>query len=292
MKAGLRIDVDTYRGTRLGVPGLCEILARHCVRGTFFFSVGPDNMGRHIWRLLRPKFLWKMLRTNAAGLYGWDILLRGTFWPGPIISARCAEAIRRAAQEHEVGVHAWDHHQWQAHIDQMSETDIRAVITKAFDMLRNIAGRQPVAFAAPSWKASPNALRVTEQFPFRYQSDCRGSSIFRPQLDGAPLSHPQVPVTLPTYDEVVGPGSVPPTAYNEYILNQIRPNALNVLCIHAEVEGIACRDMFDEFLRVSNQREIEWVPLSELLPTDETPPPGRIEPCELPGREGWIACQV
>jgi undecaprenyl phosphate-alpha-L-ara4FN deformylase len=290
-RVGLRIDVDTFRGTRQGVPRLLDIFAQHNIRASFFFSVGPDNMGRHLWRLIKPAFLLKMLRSKAASLYGWDILLAGTMWPGRKIAPALPEvfkATRRAG--HEIGLHAWDHYQWQTYVERMPRWRIKQEIQKGYDMLNQTLAMKPVCSAAAGWKCTQDVLAEKEAYPFRYNSDCRGQTIFRPMVNGRPGT-PQIPVTLPTYDELVGRDGVTNDNYNEKLLDMIQPQQLNVLTIHAEVEGIVCSDMFDDFLQRAKQRHLQFVPLGALLPDPDSIPPGYIKVDELAGREGTLCIQ-
>jgi undecaprenyl phosphate-alpha-L-ara4FN deformylase len=292
MKVGLRIDVDTLRGTRDGVPNLFSLLAGHDIKASFFFSTGPDNMGRHLWRLLRPSFLIKMLRSKAASLYGWDIIFKGTCWPGPVISNKTGGMMFTATDAgHETGLHAWDHHAWQARIHRMSVETIQASIKKGFNALADAAGSLPVCSAAPGWRCTDNVLTAKEKFPFKYNSDCRGDSIFYPVVNGKPLQQPQIPTTLPTYDEVIGRDGITDSNYNDYILSLLKSDGLNVLTIHAEVEGLARIELFETFLQKAKERDISFIPLGGLLTDDLNIKHAAIAKGTVKGREGWISCQ-
>lgn len=96
-------------------------------------------------------------------------------------------------------------------------------------------------------------------------------------------------MTLPTWDEVVG--SVVDTAgFNRYLLDCIhRDKGTPVYTIHAEVEGIAYADQFDALLTMAEEEEIQFCPLSQLLPADFSElPSGKVVRGELAGREGWL----
>jgi undecaprenyl phosphate-alpha-L-ara4FN deformylase len=290
---GLRVDVDTFRGTKYGVPNLCEVLADYTIRASFFFSVGPDNMGRHLWRLIRPSFLKKMLRTRASSLYGWDILLRGTLWPGPLIGKKLGYIIRAVADAgHEVGLHAWDHRAWQKNIASMDRDAIHRHLKQGVDVLTRILGEPPTCSAAPAWKANDLVLMAKEQFPFTYNSDCRGKTIFRPCVLGKELSQPQIPVTLPTYDEVVGSKGISDSTYNDYLFSLLAPQELNILTIHAEVEGMALLPTFRSFLKTARSRGMAFAPLGSFLTQGSIFDSGTIAAREIPGRDGWVSWQA
>lgn len=289
-KIGLRIDVDTWRGTCVGVPALCDLLSRRNIKGTFYFTVGPDNMGRHLWRLLKPAFLWKMLRTNAAGLYGPEIIFMGTCWPGPNIEKRLGGIIKSCDEAgHEVGMHAWDHHWWQAKIDTAGAPKVAGMLRLGMDALTGILGRTPDTSAVPGWKCTDAVLLEKDTYKLKYNSDCRGTFIFHPVVAGKKLSQLQIPVTMPTYDEVLGRNGVTNANYNDYMLEQLDPDGLNVLTIHAEAEGGKCLAMFEDYIDRAEAMGYSFVPLCELIDPEVEYSSARIVEKPFPGREGTLA---
>lgn len=293
MKVGLRIDVDTWRGTREGVPRLLELLAKHGIQATFFFSVGPDNMGRHLWRLMRPAFLWKMLRSRALSLYGWDIVFAGTAWPGRLIGQQLGALMRETDTEgHEVGLHAWDHYSWQAKIDGWPLSTLTTQLQQGVDTLSQILGRAVTCSAVPGWRADQRVIEAKQPFQFTYNSDCRGDRPFRPRLTDGRVGTLQLPVSLPTFDEVIG-RTVTLDHYNEFMLKamQCQPEYA-VYTLHAEVEGMTMAPRFDRLLATAKARGVHFCPLGGIIPmAGSSVPVGSVVKGPCPGREGWVGCQ-
>jgi undecaprenyl phosphate-alpha-L-ara4FN deformylase len=292
---GLRIDVDTLRGTIKGVPTLCSILEKNKIKATFYFSVGPDNMGRNLWRLLKPAFLIKMLRSNAASLYGWNIIFMGTFWSGPEIgkNKKAISAIKQASENgHEIGLHAWDHFSWQADVEKWSPERIYQELQQAYSKIREITGSVPKCSASPGWRATEEVLLQKEKFNFKHNSDCRGEGTFYPIINGEKLITPQIAQNLPTYDELINSENITSENYNTHIIKLIKKSKTltNVLTIHAEVEGISCSEMFENFLLMAKKQNISFVPVKDIISKDINKT-GKIVLKEIRGREGTIACR-
>lgn len=291
---GLRIDACTYQGVRQGVLPLLEALRRRELRATLFPSMGPDRSGLAVLRLIKKRgFLGKMLRTNAASMYGLRTALYGTVLPAPHVARRCGEVLRRAVGEgHEVGIHAWDHVRWQDRLDRLSAAVIRADYEQAVEAFATATGSPPRCTAAPAWLASDASLAALEGFGFRYASDTRGRSPFLPAMSGGSSTVPQVPITLPTLDEVLGLKGATAADFADRVLRDLVPGKGNVLCVHAEAEGRTYLGAFEKLLDRALEQGWRVLPLGELLP----PEPGSLPRCAVErglveGRAGVVSVQ-
>ncbi|WP_301102516.1 polysaccharide deacetylase family protein, partial [Propionivibrio sp.] len=168
----LKIDVDTWRGTREGVPRLLDILYRHQAAATFLFSLGPDHTGRAITRVFRKGFLQKVSRTSVLEHYGLRTLLYGTLLPGPDIGRREAKLLRSVHDAgHEVGIHCWDHIRWQDHVAGQSAAWTQREMHRAATRFKEIFGFPARTHGAAGWQMNPAAYAGERELGFDYASD-------------------------------------------------------------------------------------------------------------------------
>jgi peptidoglycan/xylan/chitin deacetylase (PgdA/CDA1 family) len=286
----IKVDVDTLRGYREGVPRLLDLFSGRGIKASIFFSFGPDNSGKAIRRIFRKGFIAKMMRTRAPSTYGLKTLLYGTLLPAPLIVPSEPGIFERAVEEgHDCGVHAWDHVLVQDKLSGMSGDEFRALFDRAGDLFFKIAGKRPQSYAAPGWQVSAASLSVIDGLGLKYASDARGSFPFLPVCDGKLFSTPQIPTTLPTMDEALGLGGT-----CDETLPGLWADGLskewNVLTVHAEMEGLSKLEVFEKFLVIAKSQGAKFVTLNEIADSASLRP-SEIIPGSLPGRAGTVAVQ-
>ncbi len=292
----LKIDVDTFRGTRVGVPRLVEALQRHKANATFLWSLGPDHTGRAIKRVFRPGFMKKVSRTSVVEHYGIKTLMYGTLLPGPDIGKRCAELMRSvAAAGFENGIHTWDHIRWQDGVAAADEAWTRAELNKAAERFNSIFGEPATTHGAAGWQMNEHAYRYEQHMGLRYAADTRGTHPFWPVVKGELVRCVQLPGTLPTLDELLGVDGLNAENVHEHILRMTedRQPYGHVFTLHAELEGMKLLPTFERLLAGWIEQGYQLVSCGDLYGTLDPAklPYHHVEMAEIPGRSGVLAMQ-
>jgi peptidoglycan/xylan/chitin deacetylase (PgdA/CDA1 family) len=300
----LKIDVDTWRGTREGVPNLVRMLERHGAQATFLFSLGPDHTGWALRRALRPGFFKKVSRTSVLEHYGFKTLMYGTLLPGPDIGVKAAGPMRAARDAgFECGIHTWDHVLWQDNVRGRGEGWTVRMMRKAAQRYTQVFGEPPHTHGAAGWQMNLHAFAEHEAMGYAYASDGRA----RMNDDGSlrdpgagPYRFPggrciQMPTTLPTLDELLGreiDGQLITTANIAAHLLKLTGSARrdHVYTLHAELEGQKLAPIFEQLLTGWKDQGYQLASMHEYhekikdAPLPEYP----VRWGELPGRSGEL----
>jgi undecaprenyl phosphate-alpha-L-ara4FN deformylase len=287
----LKVDVDTLRGTREGVPRLAALLDRLKLPASFLFSLGPDHTGRALKRVFRRGFLQKVRRTSVVSNYGLGTLLYGTLLPGPRIARRCRAEMRAVRdQGFEVGVHCYDHVKWQDGVAKASADWTREQLQLAVREFEDTFDAAPQVHGAAGWQMNDAVPRLQAALGFEVASDTRGTGAFLPSGGGIL----QLPTTLPTLDELVGVDGASADDAIETLLRASRHGEYHVFTLHAELEGGAYLPQFERLLQSWRDMGVEFLTLmAAARRLANTPiPQARIVAGEVPGRSGQLAVQA
>lgn len=290
----LKIDVDTWRGTRDGVPRLVDILRRNRAGATFLFSLGPDHTGRAITRALRPGFMKKVSRTSVVAHYGLTTLMYGTLLPGPDIGRRGADIMREVKDAgFETGIHCWDHVKWQDNVERQDAAWTQRQMLLAADRYSEIFGEPARVHGAAGWQMNAHALRFNQRLRFSHASDTRGSHPFMPVHNGEIVLCPQLPTTLPTLDELIGLNDVTEDNVDQHLLSLTARPRDHVYTLHAELEGMKLAPLFERLLMGWREQGYELVALRDLAATLDQAllPRHEVVRGEIAGRSGTLMLQ-
>ena len=300
----LKIDVDTYRGTREGVGNLVRMLKGHEANATFLFSLGPDHTGWALRRAFRPGFFQKVSRTSVVEHYGIKTLMYGTLLPAPDIGRDCAAEMHEVASAgFECGIHTWDHVQWQDNVRTRDAEWTTRMMRQAAHRFSSIFGDAPLTHGAAGWQMNQAAFAEHDAAGYQYASDGRAllndnGTLRDPQAGPyriTGLRCIQLPTTLPTLDEVLGreiDGVTLATGNIAAWLLKLTAGATrdHVYTLHAELEGQKLAPIFDELLAGWKAQGYRLASMADLYQKvkDQPLPDYPVQWGEMPGRSGEL----
>jgi peptidoglycan/xylan/chitin deacetylase (PgdA/CDA1 family) len=203
-------------------------------------------------------------RTSVLKHYGLKTLLYGVLLPGPDIG-RSAGAVMRSVHDagFEVGLHTYDHVRWQDYVAEATAAWTRVEFERGLDAFERVFGFPPQSHAAAGWQINRHGLELEREYGLRYASDTRGGPPFLPVLASGVSTCPQLPTTLPTFDELLGLDGVDESSIADAVFRLSAAAAagdvanapadspesgLQVFTLHAELEGMRLLDAFESLL--------------------------------------------
>lgn len=300
----LKIDVDTFRGTREGVPNLVRMLTRHQAHATFLFALGPDHTGRAMKRALRPGFFSKVSRTSVVEHYGVKTLLYGVLLPGPDIGKEASIEMRAAHEAgFECGIHTWDHVAWQDQVRSKDADWTVRMMRESAARFKRVFGVAARTHGAAGWQMNAAAFAENDSAGYAYVSDGRAELLENGALADpamgpyrmSPHGAIQMPTTLPTLDELLGRDIDGVTLTVENIAAHIlaltaAPMRDHVYTLHAELEGQKLAPIFEQLLSGWYAQGYDLASMADYYRNikDLPLPQRRLAWGQVPGRSGEL----
>lgn len=161
----IRIDLESDKGIKEGLPKLLELFKRHQVKGSFYLVMGGES---NLFEMLKNRGELKSAGERSIKLWSLKEKLRMLLFPRDFVK-RNKKILRKILQEgHELGIHGWKHREWTRNLDNVPvKRRLNQIISKYNRYFR----QNPRSWSSPGFNVNKTVLNELKQAGISYISD-------------------------------------------------------------------------------------------------------------------------
>lgn len=250
MSFSLRIDIDTRKGLKKGVPFLRRLSNKFNVDFSYYIPIGGES---NLIELMKYRGNNSSFSNKYIPKLNFFEKLRMVLKPVNFFQKN-ADLLKELRNEgNEVGVHGFKHREWTRSIDKLNLSKIFEKIETSY---MEVFDDKPKSFAAPGFITNEKVLSKLDEFNYCCASDLENKTPFIPN----DFNHVQVPITMKH-------GRTPFIEYHRLrgktdheimkIFEKKLSNSFSSMYIHPAYEAIKERDLLKKMIKMLDKKGIE-----------------------------------
>ena len=253
----LRVDLESDKGIREGVPRLLDLLKKYDIKASFYLTMGGES---NLFELLKYRNPLKSSGERRIKLWSFWEKLRMAFFPRDFVRGNLEVLKRILAEGHELGIHGWKHRAWTRGLDKINARDH---IIKSKRKYFRLFGVAPTSFSAPGFNTGQMIRSILSEEGIQVISDLEGGKV------SISKGIKNVPMTIlgenrgPIIESLVADKKTDPEILKR-VRKKIEELELSSFYIHGLFEARFKLDLLEKILRfvvknrIKNRRIIDY----------------------------------
>jgi undecaprenyl phosphate-alpha-L-ara4FN deformylase len=260
VRVSLKVDVEDSSGFKEGLPAILKLFDQYQLKASFLFSTGYDNSGLRIRNFYHPRVLTRQLPL-AQKTYG--LML-----PPASFSRKYKSLMKDCADAgHDIGMKSFDSVTWQSQAIDAGYEWTKKQLQWGMENFENIFDLKPRLHSASGNVINSHLLKLLDEYTFEASFDTRGKMPFYPCYHKRTGKTIQIPVTLPSIEELLMHPEVTLDNVHEYLFAESLKHLPygHVYEVRAAFEGRQWLSILEKIIVMWRSSQWEFINTTELL---------------------------
>jgi undecaprenyl phosphate-alpha-L-ara4FN deformylase len=246
----LRIDIESDKGIREGLPKLLDLLKKYKIKASFYIVMAGES---NVLDIIRYRKKLGSAAERKIKIFSTFEKIRMLLLPRDFVITNEAILKRILEEGHELGLHGWKHRAWTRGFEKINK---EINIELARERYIKIFGKKPISFSAPGFNTDKEVISILESKGIKFISDFQGSKPKKCSL----LTN--IPITIKGKDNMPIIEYLAGEGYSDkeivtYLKDQINNKELSSLYIHDLYEARVKLQVLEEVFKFIKMERIK-----------------------------------